>query len=108
MTPGPVPSVNPEDIKQIWPLASLEGGGIHVNLLAERLSPGANVNAVFARAMLVRALMQQGLLDKWRDGNTPMDKVFAVAATVALKPQFTSEKEGTMDFDTEAFLAALG
>jgi len=102
---APIPSVDPEDIKRLWPLvASLEGGvGIDTRALVERCSSGANLNAVFTRAMLVRALLQRGLLDKWREGDTLKDKVFAVAATAPLVPQ----KEGTLDFDGAAFLAAL-
>ena len=101
---GPVPNVDPEDIKRIWPLVTpLEGGvGIDNRVLAELCSPGANIIAVFARAMLIRAMIQDGRLNRWLEGNTPQDKVFAVVATAPLTPQ-----EEKFDFDGEAFLAAL-
>jgi hypothetical protein len=85
---GPVPKVSPEDIKGIWPLvASLEAdAGIDSKLFAERCSPDANVQAVFVRTSLIRALLQQGLLDKWREGDHLHDKVFELAATRQVVP----------------------
>jgi len=102
---APIPSVDPEDIKRIWPLTILATGGVGIDnkLLAERCSPGTNVTAVFARAMLVRAMMERGALDKWLDAGTPQDKVFAVAATAPLR----LEEGGSSDIDTESFLKAL-
>jgi hypothetical protein len=95
----PIPNVDPEDIKRIWDLAtSFDEPGVVIDnrVLAERCNPGAHIPAVYARAMLVIAMIQQGRLNRCHD------KVFAVAATVPLTPQ-----NGAFAFDGDAFLAAL-
>jgi hypothetical protein len=101
---APIPDVDPEDIKRIWPLVASGEGGMAIDrrVFIERCGPGANVTAVFVRAILVRAMMEQGLLNRWLENNTPQNQVFAVAATAPLTPQ-----EGALGFDGEAFLAAL-
>jgi hypothetical protein len=102
---APIPNVDPEDIKHIWDLltSSVEPGTAKdKRVLAERCGPGANIPAVYFRAMLVEAMIQQGRLNKYLEGNTPDDKVFDVAATAALTPQ-----NGAFAFDGDAFLAAL-
>jgi hypothetical protein len=96
----PLPTVDPEHIKALWPLTSLEAGvAIERRVLAERCSPNADVIAVWARAILIKAMLEQGLLNRWLDGDTPQDKVFAVAAATPLRLQ-----EWT---DGAAFLARL-
>lgn len=106
---APIPAVDPDDIKRVWSLAMTGSGAVDKRLLAERCSTGANVLAVWMRAMLIKGLMQKGLLEKWRDGDTLEDRVFAVGATAPMTPVLTKSypPEGAMDFDGDAFLAAL-
>lgn len=102
---GAIPGVDVQDIQSLWVfLASLKGGGggIDIALLAKQCSPGANVNAVFARVMLVRAMAEEGRLDQWREGDSFEDKVFAVASEVPITPQETG-----LVFDAEAFIRLL-
>jgi hypothetical protein len=100
---APIPAVDPEDMRRIWPLfEGLEGGGIDTKLLAEQCSTNANVIAVSARVALVKSLLQQGLLDAWREGDSLRPHVFEVIARCALAP----EGEG-LKFDTQAILAAI-
>lgn len=69
---APVPAVDPEDMRSVWTLfesiwkqEKRDGAtGIDTRLLAEHCSPGANVMAISSRVALVKALEQQGLLDK--------------------------------------------
>lgn len=105
---APIPAVDPEDMRRIWPLfEGLEGGegatGIDTKLLAKHCSAGANVIALSARVALVKSLLQQGILDAWRDGDNVSPRVFEVVATCSLTP----EKEG-MRFETKYILEALG
>ena len=104
---APVPAVDPEDMRGIWPLLEgLEGGigatGIDINLLKKHCSANANVVAVCARVALVKSMLQQGVLDAWREGNSVQPKVFEVIATCSLLPG----EEG-LKFDTQAILGAL-
>ena len=110
---APVPAVDPEDMRRVWPLfewlwlEEVEQGsgatGIDANLLAKQCSAGANVVAISARVALVKFLLkQQGLLDAWRDGDNLRPKVFEVIAKCPLEPGGKG-----LRFDTEAILAAI-
>jgi hypothetical protein len=99
-----IPAVDPEDMRRVWPLfEGLEGGtGIDIKLLAQRCSANANVLAVSTRVQLARSLLQQGLLDKWREGDSLRPQVFEVIAKCALAPGGQG-----LRFDTQAILAAI-
>jgi hypothetical protein len=104
---APIPAVDPEDMRRIWPLLEgLEGGigatGIDVNLLKQHCSADANVIAVMARLALAKSLLGQGVLDEWKEGDSLRPQVFEVIAKCALAP----EGEG-LRFDTQAILAAI-
>ena len=107
---APVPAVDPEDMRRVWPLFELVwrgkqgtgATGIDTRLLAEHCSAGANIAAISARVALTKALQQQGLLDAWREGDSLRPKVFEVTAKCPLTPG-----AGTMKFDPEAILAAI-
>ena len=89
---APIPAVDPEDMRRIWPLFEFleeekgEGAtGIDVRLLAEHCSAGANVVAITARVALAKFLLkQQGLLDAWKEGDSLRPQVFEVIAKCAL------------------------
>lgn len=110
-----IPAVDPEDMRRVWTLVKDLGEdkpntgdtgitGIDMAVLAEHCSKGANVLAVFTRVQLVRALLQQGLLDAWKEGDSLRPQVFEVIAKCALAPG----GEDGLKFDTEAILKALG
>jgi hypothetical protein len=104
---APVPAVNPEDMRRLWPLLEgLERGhgatGFDINLLKEHCSANANVVAVMVRVALVKSLLQQGVLDAWREGDGVRPRVFEVVATCSLLPE-----EERMEFDAQAILSAL-
>ena len=99
---GPIPAVDPEDMRRIWPQFEGLEGGIDTKLLAKHCSAGANVIAVSSRVSLVKSLLQQGILNAWREGNSVQPRVFEVIATCSLVP----EEEG-LKFDTQAILGAL-
>ena len=56
------------------------GRSVNVKLLASLCNPNADVLAVWFRATLVETLLQQGQLDRWREGNSLRERVFEVAA----------------------------
>jgi hypothetical protein len=58
------------------------------------------VLAVWFRAALVEILLEQGRLDRWREGNSLRDKVFEVAASFPLP-------RGLENADLDAFLVAM-
>ena len=71
-----------------------------MKLLADLCSPKANTFAVFVRAALIDALLQQGRLDRWREGKSLAEKVFEVAATFSLP-------RGAERADLDALVAAM-
>jgi hypothetical protein len=94
---GPVPAVNPADLRSVWELvqetrARFVGTGksdlgdpdptigIGVELLVQVCNPEANVPAVWARSVLLGVLVQQGLLTSWQRGAQLDEAVFKVAA----------------------------
>jgi len=101
----PVPAVSAGQLKRMWSfLSSLpphETGtvGISVHTLSDVCEPGADVMAVWFRAALVYAVLSQGSLDSWREGDTLRDKVFETAAG------FPIPDPRKVDFD--AFVAAM-
>jgi hypothetical protein len=104
---APLPPVNVDDLKRVWRTVDVvtaevgaQGVGICARLIAEQCEPGANVHAVFFRAVLLQHLFQAGLLDKWREGNRPSDSVFQVGATFPMEL-------GVQGFDPAAFIDRL-
>jgi hypothetical protein len=74
--------------------------GIAAPLIAEQCEAGANVVAVFFRAVLLQHLFQAGLLDDWREGSEPTDPVFRVGAIFPME-------QGVQGFDPAAFIERL-
>ncbi len=106
---GPVPAVGGGDVKRVWmfvsemnPSQGAPAGtvGFASELIAQQCSEGADPIAVFFRAAILKPLMQSGLLDNWRDGDSPHDVVFQAIAIFPLPRGF----EG---FRPEEFVATL-
>lgn len=82
----PLPPVSAHDLKRIRDLIQDPKGqptvrevgsvGLSARMISETREPGADVIAVFFRAVLLQHLFQTGLLDDWREGNEPADLVF--------------------------------
>ena len=107
----PVPAVRADDVRRVWSFVASEqardtrvqGGttrSVSLKLLAGLCDANANVLAVWFRATLVDVLLQQGRLDRWREGNSLRDRVFEVAASFPLR-------RGQENADLDAFVAAL-
>jgi hypothetical protein len=107
----PLPPVNADDLKRVWYMlqqvttgkpaeVGAQGVGINAELIAEQCGAGADVPAVFVRVALIQYLFGAGLLDKWREGNGPTDRVFQVGATYSLE-------QGVQGFDPAAFIERL-
>ena len=113
---GPIPTVNPGDLRGVWELVQetqaeslgnrepepggqQPGIGIDVRLLGQVCSPEANVLAAWARSILLGILVHQGLLTSWQRGTQLDDAVFDVAATFPIP--------GLDRFDPDAFLQQL-
>ena len=105
----PIPAVDPSDMRRIWELISEapppESAGVGVrgwnaNLIADQCSQGADPLAVFYRAALLKPLLESGLLDNWRDGDSPHDVVFQALAAFPLP-------EGIQGFRPDEFIDAL-
>jgi hypothetical protein len=111
LTPGVLlPAVNPDDMKRVWRLVrqstGAQGGratstmSIDVKLVAPQCSPGPDVLAVFFRMSILQRLLEQGMLNPWREGDGLRDIVFDNAATFAVRI-------GSDGFDPDAFLEQL-
>lgn len=113
---GPIPAVNPADLRGVWerihemntellenrdpkPGGQQTAIGIDASLLAQACNPEANVLAVWARSSLLGILVDQGLLISWQRGTQLDDAVFDVAATFPIP--------GLDRFDPDAFLQQL-
>jgi hypothetical protein len=108
---APVPPVDAEDIRRVRQVAREvtrdlpergpgEGAiGIDIRIYAERCSPGANVEAVCFRSMLIELLLHLKLLNPWLRGGDLDDAVFRVAADFPIA--------GIERFNPEEFLARL-
>jgi hypothetical protein len=98
----PVPAVWVDDVRRVWSFLTEQarGTGVNVKLLSDLCAPNANILAVYFRATLITALLQQGQIDRWRDGNSLLERVFEVAASFPLP-------KGLENVDLDAVVAAL-
>ena len=107
----PLLPVNADDLKRVWYLVQriamdqtaevgAQSVGIAAPLIAEQCEPGADVIAVFFRAVLLQHLFQAGLLDDWREGNEPTDPVFRAGAIFSME-------QGIQGFDPATFIERL-
>ena len=104
----PVPAVQVDDLKRVWSFLAEQDRDPHpagpssvdIKLLVDLCAPNANVLAVSFRSMLITLLLHQGRLDRWRDENGLLERVFEVSANFPL-PQ------GLENADVDALVAAL-
>lgn len=104
----PVPAVQADDLRRVWSFLNEQARdtrfkgrtAVNMKLLADLCAPKADVLAVYFRATLIDALLQQGRLDRWREGNGLVERVFEVAATFSL-PQ------GLESANLDALVAAM-
>jgi hypothetical protein len=107
----PLRPVDPNDVRRVWDLilqvtAGRAGDpraptmGIDVRLVAQHCSPSADVLAVFFRTALLQALIEQDMLNDWREGKEFRHSVFEAAATFPLP-------KGVESFDPNAFIDRL-
>ena len=106
----PLPPVNANDLKRVWYLIQAHKGqpteqdvgtvGFSARMISQPCEPGADVIAVFFRAVLLKHLFQTGLLDDWREGNEPTDPVFRVGAIFPME-------QGVQGFDPATFIERL-
>ena len=113
-----VPAVDPADVEAVWRFlnqvspsvsgpfeeaGSDESGtpavGFCTSLVAGHCSPGADVEAVSVRTMLVSVVFQMGLLTPWLQDGELDRRVFRVAATMPI--------DSLDRFSPEAFVAGL-
>jgi hypothetical protein len=116
---APLPAVTSADVQALWRFMNMaspsrgnssKGGegaetypsavGFDRDLLAERCSAGADVNAVFFRTSLPGVLLRIELLSPWQHGAALSADVFQVEATLPIA--------SLNEFDPHDFLAALG
>jgi hypothetical protein len=74
--------------------------GINVALFAKEIEAGSDVIAVWLRATLIDALLAQGMLEQWREGEELRDIVFWDTATFPLA-------NGLKEFDASEFIGRL-
>jgi hypothetical protein len=86
---GNIPSVNPLDVQRLWLAQSQEPADSGVSYSARAIlqlceSESADPIAVGARTMLIRIVLQKGVLENWRDGDGLKNVVFEAAAVFPL------------------------
>jgi hypothetical protein len=87
-----VPAVNPGDLQRLWSFQSQSAKtypGAKISFTRESIaklceSKTSDPIAVWARAALIGILMQQGVLDNWREQDGLHEAVFRVAALFPL------------------------
>jgi hypothetical protein len=73
---------------------------LSTNLFVKEVKAGSDVIAVSLRTRLIDALLPQGMLEEWREGEGLSDIVFWNAATLPLA-------NGLKDFDASEFVERL-
>ena len=84
-----IPAVSPLDIQRLWSLQSQHSADSGVSYSTKAIlqvceSESADPIAVGARTMLLGTLLQQGVLENWREGEGLNKAVFDVAASFPL------------------------
>jgi len=105
MLDGNIPAVSPLDIQRLWSLQSQHPGD-SVSYCTSTISQiceseSADPVAVGARTMLLRTLLEQGVLENWREDDGLSKVVFDAAATFPLPT-------GLQGLNASEFVAVLG
>lgn len=112
---GPVPAVDPADLRSFWvmqnhfqALGPGEQLAIGADPLERACSPGADVRAVFIRASMLRKLKLMsesgGLISPWLHHGEPDDAVFKVVATFPMIRMQPGVRRGRLFFDVEELM----
>jgi hypothetical protein len=104
MLDGNIPAVSSLDIQRLWSLQSQDRGG-SVSYSAKAISQvceseSADPIAVGARTMLLRVLLEQGVLENWRESDGLSKVVFDAAAEFPLPT-------GLQGLNPDEFVAVL-
>jgi hypothetical protein len=109
---GDVPTVKPDDLKNVWRLFGEmktrdpgQSGAAGDNVYRSVCSPGADALSVWYRASMLSLTikMRPNLLAPWiRDGQ-PVNAVFEVAATLPMEKMRTGIVRERLPFDVEGF-----
>lgn len=114
---GPVPSVSPDDLRNVWKLirdAQAQHPGectsISSGAYKRVCSPGADVHAVWFRASMIGMLqiMSPESLAQWRHNGELDDVVFHVAATFPMEKMKAGVQREGFPFDVDAFVKQIG
>jgi hypothetical protein len=110
---GPVPAVDPIDLKAVWGIheeirRQHPGGqvGVGISVMEHACSPGADISAVTYRSGMLGLLLTVpgDLLAPWRQGEQLNDAVFRVAARIPMEWMETGAPRQGFPFDVDAFL----
>ena len=85
MLDGNIPTVSSLDIQRFWAMQSQHPGAICTKAILQVCeSESADPVAVGARTMLLRTLLEQGVLENWRENDGLSKVVFDAAAAFPL------------------------
>jgi hypothetical protein len=112
---GPVPAVDPADLRSVWvmqndfqALGPGEQLAIGADSFERACSPGADVRAVFIRASMLRKLKLMsesgGLISPWLHHGEPDDAVFKVVAAFPMIRMEPGVRRGGLPFDVEELI----
>lgn len=107
--PGPVPVVQPGDIRKALPVIkplrgrSTPHGIFGAPHIAGDLGSNPNLPAIMFRTGFLLVALDQEDLATWREPDAIPDPVFTIAATYPV----THKEDGTFDLDMKDFVAAL-
>lgn len=116
---GPIPAVDPGDLKSIWAMqtdsqtvAPGEQFAINVDFYKGLCSPGADVRAVFIRISMLRMLKSMsesgGLISPWLHHGRPDDAVFEVVATFPMVRMHPGVRRAGLPLDVEKLIRQIG
>ena len=111
---SPVATVNPADLRRVWAICHGEQSrtpdqqfAIGLNSFKVACSPGADVHAVWYRAVLLELLGgRMGLLSRWLHNGELDNSVFTVAANAIKRLQVGEVHEG-LPFDVQELLKQI-
>jgi hypothetical protein len=109
MAGKPIPPVRAADMERVWEfifkdsigeVSTTPTVGFNLRVITGQCGPDADLLASFVRATILKQLLEEGLLDAWRDGKHPNGTVFQVLASFPLP-------DGTAGFRSDEFIDVL-
>jgi hypothetical protein len=110
---GPLPPVDPKDLKLMWEFyrdvgKDGKGSAIAFGLLQAVCGQGANVMVVWQRMSMISTLIMIGpMLAPWQHGEELDDIVFRVASTFPINGMKCGVRYESLPFDLDGFLQVL-